>query len=331
MAYILGFWFADGCITKGRIFSIKQHKNDIYLLDKINKEMQSTYPIRQENNSCCFEINSKIIYDDIINLGGKERKSLDVEFPDVPKKYLPDFIRGYFDGDGTISEGRMSKNGSYCGYKAAICSGSKGFISKFKNILEENIPGISIIYYEHKTIGGTVSIRGRVLENDGIVYRLSFSPNNLRKLRDFMYSDREDELRLIRKYEKFIDAGEYKPGPGDINYMPFEDAKNLMSSKNFRSIHDYHKWIKSSDCQVILPASPNVVYKEWNGWSDFLGHNRISYVQLSNMAKENGIKNRKSYWKWIKSIRENSWGKYPRQPQTVYKEWVNWDKFLQRV
>jgi len=26
-----------------------------------------------------------------------------VEFPDVPKEYLPDFIRGYFDGDGCIT------------------------------------------------------------------------------------------------------------------------------------------------------------------------------------------------------------------------------------
>ena len=37
-----------------------------------------------------------------INLGGKEKKSLDCHFPKVPNEYLRDFIRGYFDGDGSV-------------------------------------------------------------------------------------------------------------------------------------------------------------------------------------------------------------------------------------
>nr|DAN97189.1 MAG TPA: RRNA intron-encoded endonuclease [Caudoviricetes sp.] len=39
MAYVLGFWFADGCIYRGRIFDITLHKKDKYILKKIADEL----------------------------------------------------------------------------------------------------------------------------------------------------------------------------------------------------------------------------------------------------------------------------------------------------
>jgi intein/homing endonuclease len=55
-------------------------------------------------------------------LGGKECKSNDMIFPDIPKEYLADFIRGYFDGDGSIM---LLKNNKV---NCAFTSSSKIFL-----------------------------------------------------------------------------------------------------------------------------------------------------------------------------------------------------------
>lgn len=49
-------------------------------------------------------INSKIIKDDLENLGIISKKSLTVPFPDVPEAFLPSFIRGVIDGDGWVQK-----------------------------------------------------------------------------------------------------------------------------------------------------------------------------------------------------------------------------------
>ena len=94
MAYILGFWFADGHIMGKSIFSISQDTKDRYILEKISRIMRSNYPIYDGINNygsrySKMSIRSEKIVKDIIKLGGKERKSLDVKFPKIPKKYLP--------------------------------------------------------------------------------------------------------------------------------------------------------------------------------------------------------------------------------------------------
>ena len=40
MAYILGLWFADGCIYGGKMFDITLHKKDKYILKRIAEELK---------------------------------------------------------------------------------------------------------------------------------------------------------------------------------------------------------------------------------------------------------------------------------------------------
>lgn len=49
-------------------------------------------------------INSKEIKKDLEKLGITHNKSLTVQFPEVPKKFLPSFIRGVIDGDGWVQQ-----------------------------------------------------------------------------------------------------------------------------------------------------------------------------------------------------------------------------------
>jgi hypothetical protein len=49
-----------------------------------------------------MRINNKELHNDLIKLGCFPRKSTKLPFPVIPQRYLSHFIRGYFDGDGSI-------------------------------------------------------------------------------------------------------------------------------------------------------------------------------------------------------------------------------------
>ena len=120
-AYWLGFMYADGSIIHedGRQDRLKLvlAQEDEEILLHFKNDLKSEYPIRydtsknQKNSNhqiqviCCYT--SQKACDDLQNLGCTYNKSLTLEFPteeQVPKQFIYDFIRGYFDGDGSISE-----------------------------------------------------------------------------------------------------------------------------------------------------------------------------------------------------------------------------------
>jgi len=270
MAYILGFWFADGNINKERNdFSISQHQKDKYLLSNILKEMDSDYPLIKSKNNFSFHITSKIIVEDIIELGGKVRKSLDINFPDVPKKYLSDFVRGLWDGDGSVN-----KHG--IGYRSSFTSGSEKFIYRFRKILRENIPDLHGGIYKIVRKKEVMQSNGKLRTKDQICYYLEFCRNDTRRLRDFIYNDFSC-FKLMRKYELFLLAGEITPSK---NFLSFKKAK-IKTRKAIRElgIESRRKWCKYFKLGKIpknIPCCPHRVYKNkgWVDWYDWLGKER---------------------------------------------------------
>ena len=118
-AYILGFIYADGCNNRhpstGEL-SISQMERDVDILFKIKKAMDSTYPISEEKIKSSkekrfrFYVYSKKIALQLNNLGVVHNKSLILKFPDfISDELMPHFIRGYFDGDGSVWEGKRKK------------------------------------------------------------------------------------------------------------------------------------------------------------------------------------------------------------------------------
>ncbi len=103
MAYVLGLWFADGCIYGGKIFDITLHSKDKYILKRIAELLGYEGPLQDyvDKQAARLNFSCVVIYNDIVALGGTERKSFTAEFPNIPSEFLPDFIRGYFDGDGS--------------------------------------------------------------------------------------------------------------------------------------------------------------------------------------------------------------------------------------
>ena len=186
MAYILGLWWADGNIyhnNKNNVwnFSIKLKQDDAYLLQEILNEMESRHKIyKKKDNSCEISICCKEIYNDIKVLGGIEQKSLKLHFPNIPEKFLPHFIRGYFDGDGHMYK---SKN-------AAYFISTKEFCEKLEEILLEKGIICSSIKQKHPERG-----------KDNNCYTLNvFRKDEFIKLAKYLYKDvNSDCIVMTRK------------------------------------------------------------------------------------------------------------------------------------
>ena len=189
MAYVLGLIITDGCISKhGKILiSI----NDKDLLEVVKTALGAGHPIRQSKHQkglYVFTFAREKLIADLNKLGVFPKKSHNVRFPDVPNLYLIDFIRGVFDGDGSIFfEKRSLKNP----LRASFISGSKDFIGALETRLTDLVMSRRNIY-QQKT-------------KNGILYMFRYAHNDSVKLFKILYKNAEDSgLYLRRKYYKFL-------------------------------------------------------------------------------------------------------------------------------
>ncbi len=111
MAYILGFLYADGNIieTKRGTHFTAFYSADECLIRWIHEVIKSEHKISSRTKSGSInykiQIGSKEWFKDLERLGLIPNKAKRMRMPDVPKMFVGDFIRGYFDGDGNIWSG----------------------------------------------------------------------------------------------------------------------------------------------------------------------------------------------------------------------------------
>ena len=112
-AYWLGFMFADGYIVNydGKYgedkFGITLSTSDIDTLEKFKKSISATNPITDVSSNgrvlSRILLSSQKTVDDLISHGCVKQKSLILQPPiGVPQELIHHFIRGFFDGDGSI-------------------------------------------------------------------------------------------------------------------------------------------------------------------------------------------------------------------------------------
>jgi hypothetical protein len=123
-AYILGWWYSDGnvCDSKLRL-CIQQEDEEI--VQQIKDCLKYTGPLYYKPSRISSPkpqvelcINRVKMVQDLIKLGCIPNKSMRLQFPkstQVPSSLIRHFVRGYFDGDGSIS-GRIMIVGtlSFC-------------------------------------------------------------------------------------------------------------------------------------------------------------------------------------------------------------------------
>jgi len=131
--YLLGVYLTDGTVYKnGTSYSNQISSADKTWLEDIRDIISPNSPVTMiRENYYRIRLNDKIISNWLISKGCVPNKTLIVTFPNIPEKYLPDFIRGCLDGDGCIciynhTNGKSSKQ--YTTVKTNIISGSKIFI-----------------------------------------------------------------------------------------------------------------------------------------------------------------------------------------------------------
>lgn len=109
MAYVLGYWWADGCMrikvnTTAHLIEIAS--NDLDNLYGMAAAIGTNYYLRRvspKSNTFVISFCSKEMYRDLEAIGGTPAKSRTIGFPVVPSELLAHFVRGVVDGDGTLS------------------------------------------------------------------------------------------------------------------------------------------------------------------------------------------------------------------------------------
>ncbi|MFB4169143.1 LAGLIDADG family homing endonuclease [Virgibacillus sp. JSM 102003] len=177
MAYILGFFVADGTVARD-MQSISFAQKEKYILEDIRKEIGSEQPIYKNVKTGVhfLTLNSKIMKEDMMTIHGvMPNKSSQIIFPKVPKEYMSHFIRGYFDGDGYIN---------YHKYFISFVGGSETFMVSLRN--EINNLGFETNLTMHDTYF-RVYVSGR---------------KTIKLFTDWMYKDKG--LFLKRKYNESL-------------------------------------------------------------------------------------------------------------------------------
>jgi len=188
MAYVLGFWFADGCMRIEKSYRIMFSSNDFAILSDIRDALGSNAPITKNNHDQAFDfrVYSKKLYAKLQELGGSRRKSRIMVFPYVPKEYLRDFIRGYFDGDGSVffTEYTRTKDGRRGrSLRTNFTSGSEKFLNDLMIILRDEI---------------NLPIQKLGVYNNGSSLKLGYGTRDSDTLLNYMYYEGY-QIGLIRK------------------------------------------------------------------------------------------------------------------------------------
>ena len=147
MAYILGYIATDGCVSEERVLRLGLTIKDESLLYKIKKIMEFSGPVLRrisrasgkEYESSYMNIYNREIVKDLKELGIVQNKTFVLgAFDFVPKEYELDFIRGAFDGDGSVGRqgGEKCKNNHQI--RVRFFSASKVYLTYIRDVLTQN-------------------------------------------------------------------------------------------------------------------------------------------------------------------------------------------------
>lgn len=193
MAYILGLFAADGTIRKdSNEIKITLSSIDKEILEKIQLEIGSSRPLREFTTEKGYQNTT-------LDFCSERMKLKLAEYGVVPNKttnlippiklnplFIPDYIRGYFDGDGCITTTGYLNHG----IEWKIVSASKEILDYFENYFFEQfgVPKIHIHWRKKE-------------KNKLQLYDLRYSTNFSKQLYDILYTP--NALFLQRKKERY--------------------------------------------------------------------------------------------------------------------------------
>lgn len=201
-AYFLGLIAADGCVMSTKQSSLKMkidlESSDHLVLDmlaaalKLPADRVKYYkygktgfvdmndPRNAEKRIARLVIPSDKLVNDLIHLGIKPKKSLSLDYPNIDSALDSHFIRGYFDGDGTVTTGPTVK---ICGTEELLLSMQSILVDK----CEIGVTKLTTRFKERNNNSRALECGGR---------------KQVKRIFDFLY--KESTVHMDRKYSKFM-------------------------------------------------------------------------------------------------------------------------------
>lgn len=202
-AYILGLIYSDGCLSYDNHchrFKITISLNDEDLMHEIHQLMtpqkklyEYTHPKGRGPSYSVISCNENDI-EFLRSKGVTERKSSNIIFPNIDDEFVHHFVRGYFDGDGSVyfnnTSTNYNNNKKYYKYiNASFTTGSMNFAYQLCSVLRNN---------------GIVShvLQDSRVENNSWYVKI-YDRQSLKAFYEWIY--RDADLYLERKKLKFTE------------------------------------------------------------------------------------------------------------------------------
>lgn len=195
MAWILGFLAADGYISKkDNAISLGLSIVDKEILERIRKEIEIENPIHDFTSRQGFDYSE-------LSWTCKEHKMALAKYHIVPKKtfileppfeldkkYWLDYVRGYFDGDGSVNFIEVNGKKHYTALRWQVCSATPSILEFILDVLESY--GISKVKIQKQK------------RNTCYLYYIQYSTNATKEIYKILYST-PSTLFLARKKKHF--------------------------------------------------------------------------------------------------------------------------------
>jgi len=191
IAYLTGLIAADGCIVNnGRHLNVTSKDIELINHTQLILDMNVKFNLKRSilgGEAYNLQFSNVAFYDFLLDVGLTPAKSKTIPELKVPDEYYPDFLRGYFDGDGTIYGFWDTRWKSSLMYYTGFTSASPAFL-KWLSITNARLFRTSPGFMKKSPSADT----------------LMYAKADSYKLFEAMYY-KPNLLYLGRKYTKFID------------------------------------------------------------------------------------------------------------------------------
>lgn len=192
-AYWLGFIYADGYLTSNtNIIGIELDAKDKEHLEKFKNAIQSELDVKvyHKNSTygpqtnCRFTVRSKHMRSILLSYYKSVHKTFEGEFPKIDKELERHLIRGFFDGDGSLTYSQKKDYSKYLVIPAVSFVGTKETLEYIESITPMS-------WYWSKRV-----------KNDTNNFQIGCkNVNQVLSFLHYMYDDAT--IYLDRKYERF--------------------------------------------------------------------------------------------------------------------------------
>lgn len=302
--YLLGVFITDGCVYEngrnkkdGKIHYASQiSSTDIDWLNDMKNKIGTNLKLQRFTDTYyAIRITRNELAEWLIEHNCNPRKTLTIKMPNVPTQYMPDFLRGCMDGDGSIGtytdkHGRVSR-------KCFLISSSLPFLEEIQGYLKTQDIGSTII---EKKQTKPSEVNGKLIIQKNKCYALTTHATNSYKLVKLVYYPGHT-LSLKRKNMKAQEI------------IDFYESGQILDKRKLRPLNVGCKiqWPTNEDLLALIENSNIEQLGKVLGVHPSAIRNRLKTRGLYHMVKKANMKITKEQREQIRIDFQNK--KYSRK------------------